>query len=346
MPKSFATTYVRSNRTRLGRYEDCPPLLQRYLNHIVNKEGKTIRTANEYYDRLRLFLRYVRFKRENISPMEFNLIVVRNITSEEIVSVDQEMIRSYIDYLRTRKEAESRIISKVSTIRRFYDYLMANETNIFLVENPADTIRMKSPVRRTSPAALSFDDCRTLLDTAKTMQRNPVRNYAIMALLLFSGISEAELRDLNIKDIVEDGETGEYVLNVPGIRARIIPLSFEMMECILSWIEERALLEYVPKREQALFVSSADGYRLTDRAIRKIISTVINLAGLSDRGYSAQTLRNTSAYLFADAGAGPDEIKALLGYRSAVSSHKYIERTRAHLGHLADRTKANRLLKN
>jgi site-specific recombinase XerD len=84
------------------------------------------------------------------------------------------------------------------------------------------------------------------------------------------------------------------------------------------------LAHRVPTTSRRLFVSARGGHPIHNRAIAKMVRSVIRKAGLQGRGISAHKLRHTFATQLIRRGVDVRTVQELLGHSDLQTTAKYL----------------------
>ena len=121
----------------------------------------------------------------------------------------------------------------------------------------------------------------------------PVRNNAILTLLLSTGIRASELISINLEDI-NFNQNSIFIRNGKGHKERYVYFSNFCREKLIRYIETRHRNTKLDKKEKALFINH-QSKRLGISGLEDICKKAYKLIGIGDRGYTTHTLRHTSA---------------------------------------------------
>ena len=153
---------------------------------------------------------------------------------------------------------------------------------------------------------------------------NP-RDFAVVQLLLQTGIKLSELTQLALSDVellsvrsLEKKDVG--YLHIRGSerqKARILPLNRKACLALNLYLKERI----TQKTNSVLFVSRF-GTQLGARGVEKIIDKYLRSVGISDA--SVQSLRHTFGAYHAAMGASIKTLQEAMGYKDKRSTMIYI----------------------
>ena len=327
------STYIRSSKSRLPEYRDCPDLLREFLRYLVTIRGLSVRTANTYYLQIRQFLRFMMTKWGRTDPEEDpENIRISDISDEDFRTVTRDDILDYLYNCTRSGDSITTRSTKLSSLRSFFDYLFSEIEA--LEHNPAAEIkRPKLPKR--DPKFLTASESLDLLDAARE-RKYAERDTCISVIFLHCGLRLSELVSLNVSDfnVSENGTRTVRVVG-KGNKERTIYLNDAVLSSLSAWLKVRASYANLIDRD-ALFISERTGKRLSNRQVQKIISQELNMAGLGNRGFSVHKLRHTAATLLYDSGADILQLKEILGHENISTTEIYTHLNQKKLQEVTD----------
>lgn len=232
--------------------------------------------------------------------------MVQNLTRADIIAFKDSLLQSHSNLT---------IASYLVSIRKFYEWTEGCK----LYPNIAKGI--KSPKRKNAylKEHLRENQIAELLDYFK----DDVRNYAIVNLLLRTGIRTIELVRANIEDITYKG--GQRILKVWGKghdeRDSFVVLSDKANAPIKAYLDTRKNATL----KEPLFVSSShrnNGGRLTTKTISSICKEGLRAIGLDAHEFTAHSLRHTTAVMLLKNGTIQD-VQSVLRHCSPATSQIY-----------------------
>jgi integrase/recombinase XerD len=161
------------------------------------------------------------------------------------------------------------------------------------------------------------------LKTVMSESKKPlsIRDYAILVLLLETGLSVSKLVSLNLTDL--DLRSGCFHLALEPSQDHWLPLGFSR-EPLADYIDmSRPELNPAPG-EPALFISQ-NGIRMSRQSIWQILRNLGETAGLGVK-LSPRLIRHTAALNLARAGRPISEIQLLLGHSNPMSTSALLHR--------------------
>jgi site-specific recombinase XerD len=194
-------------------------------------------------------------------------------------------------------------------------------------DNPAAALlpREHWPDDEPMPVFLWPDEDARLQDVcrAATFESfKELRNRAIVALLLATGITAAELSALSVDDL----DTGEPRVSVfvrkrgPRI-ARRVPVDAFALEIVREYAKARAAL---PATDGLLFMATAGGKPMKPATLGQCVQGALRAAGAAAADESPRLLRNTYGRRHLLEGKTNEQVSNLMG----LSSHRTATRLR------------------
>jgi site-specific recombinase XerC len=147
------------------------------------------------------------------------------------------------------------------------------------------------------------------LVAAAGASREPVRDLAIVTLLLDTGIRLNELVGMTAGDV--DLVEGRCRVRGKGARERLVPIGGRCRRTLRTWMATRGRVDPTA----ALFVGRG-GVRLPRRTVQQIVRRLAIAAGVTDR-CSPHVLRHTFARAFLANGGDVFALQRILGHSPA-----------------------------
>jgi len=246
--------------------------------------------------------------------------------------------RNYVQ--RTQHRATSTVNGQISALRAFCAWLTEER---YLEVNPAK--RLKLVGRQDASSREGLDDTQTnaLLRQAR-ISRDPLRNYAIIQVLLQTGMRLDECSQLTLADIELGERSGRVTIRQgKGNKARVVPLNASARQALAEYVAPllncdptvKAVAHCWPRGlsggpEGSLWLSQKKGI-LTTSAMRQMIDVLVRDAaarGLVPAQASAHTLRHTFARNYLAEHPGDIVgLASLLGHTSLDTTRIYSQPT-------------------
>lgn len=254
---------------------------------------------------------------------------IRYLSENGITEPTRETIISWREYLRVEHKPTT-IQLYLTAVKLFFTWLEQEG----LYKNIANKVKGVKIQKGHKKDSLTTNQSKEVLSEIDTTTAKGKRDYAIVALLLTTGLRTIEIVRADIADLRTVGdstvlfilgkgrdEKNEYVKVAPQV--------------------EKAIREYLKTREvkdesEPLFTSTSNenkGERLTTRTISKIAKTSLVNAGLNSDRLTAHSFRHTAGTLALMNGAELTQVQQLL-------RHTNINTTMIYL-HSIDRAKNN-----
>ena len=236
--------------------------------------------------------------------------------SQNLKNITYYHLNSYKDYLiHNKRRKVSSINRTIQSLRNFFQFLINKK---FIKDNPSARIRFLRRIKRTQPQALTKSDIHKLLSvTSHSSHGTQKRNYAIVQILLQTGIRVGELVNLEVRDLTLYDRSGELrIVNAKGGKERIVSLNNYARRALRNYLEDKDLDE-----RKIIFISKQNK-KMTVRAVQKVIDNLSSKAGIENM--SPHTLRHTFAVNYLR--SNPEclvELSAILGHESLDTTSIY-----------------------
>lgn len=300
----------------------------------IEPQTTTLTRLNYAYD-LRIFFDYllknVRAFRDYQDVLDF--------TAEDLDKVTLGNLEAYMEYLsyytfegKEKTNAEKGKSRKISTVRTFFKYMYNHDR---ISQNVSAKLTMpknhdKDIIR------LEKKEVERILDTAETgagmsehqrkVQRNThARDFAIISLLLGTGIRVSECVGLNLSDV--DFETNAFTVTRKGGNQAILYFGDEVADALKTYIdtERKALIDRCQKMNvgdtDAVFLS-LQVTRLSVRAIQNIVKKYAQTAAPLKK-ISPHKLRSTFGTNLYRATGDIYLVADVLGHRDVNTTKKH-----------------------
>ncbi len=227
----------------------------------------------------------------------------------KIVSAVREDILSYKQYLIEDQNLTPLTISGYLTaLRRFFEWLEINR----IYPNVAKGIKGPKKKRGFRKNALTIEQVIKLLSSINTDSLQDKRDFAMVNLMIRTGLRTIEISRANKEDLCQQG--GQYVLLVHGkgrdSKDDIVVLTDSALKPILEYLKLRGKI----KDHEPLFASNSTknmGKRLTTRSISRIVKNRLIDIYIDDSKITAHSLRHTAITLSLLGGATPQEARSM-----------------------------------
>jgi len=244
----------------------------------------------------------------------FNWVTKRGYLLSEITRVQ---ILEYKEELLSSGMSSLTVGSYITSVRRFYEFTEANK----YYPNVAKGIKTPKRKQQFKKQPLLPAQATALLNY---YQDRALRDYAIVNLLLRTGLRTIELIRANIEDITYKGS--QRVLLVQGKgrdeRDNFVILTDKAYQPIAEYLALRG--KYTSS--EPLFTSlsnNSSGERLTTRSISYIAKEGLKAIGLDERSFTAHSLRHTTAVNILRAGGSLETAQFTLRHTNPATTQIY-----------------------
>ena len=268
-----------------------------------------------------LFLEYLKSER-NASPntVQSYILDLEDFVkyTEDAQNVDESLINEYLNNLHDRKFQVSSIRRKLSALRQFFKFLVAEEV---IKKDPMTFIRQPK-YRRALPKIVDEETVSKLIDATYSLNCDEqVRAELILYLLYGSGLRVSELISLKINSFVED----KFIRVVgKGRKERIIPMAHKVVELLKQ-------INFSQTGSIWLFPSVHPEKHITRQRIFQILKYLAKISGVDVSKISPHVLRHAFATHILDHGADLLSVKKMLGHRDITTTEIYTHVSRARL---------------
>lgn len=232
--------------------------------------------------------------------------VVKNRVKQPI----RDDILQYKAFLEKQGLSPLTISSYIVVVRRFFEWMESEK----IYPNIARGVKGMKRNRGFRKDPLTLNQIQKLLQYMERESYQGLRDFAIINLLIRTGLRTIELVRSNVGDIRQ--ESGQSVLWVQGkgrdSKDEFVVLTDQTLLPIQEYLKKcrsKRLRETDP-----LFSSISDrnsGMRLTTRSISRIVKDNLRRIGIDNLRLTAHSLRHTAITLALQGGASLQEAQAL-----------------------------------
>lgn len=226
-------------------------------------------------------------------------------------------ILSFKNSLMKEKLSPLTIGGYVTAVRMFYSW---TETSL-LYPNIARSVRPPRGRKGFRKCALSPQESASLLDYLK---ERSLRDYAIVNLILRTGLRTIEVSRADIGDVVR--KRGKRVLKVWGKGADEKDAYVILGQPVWGPIQEYLGQRKASSKTDPLFVTEGKGHkgvRMAPRSIQYLCKEALKAIGLDGHEYSAHSLRHTTGVLILKNGGDWKDVQRVLRHASPATSQIY-----------------------
>lgn len=275
--QNYHEQLMKKNILRLREFtKNLPPFCQEYF--LGTAQTISSRTQLAYAFDLKVFFEYIhQFKNgyQNIEITEYELPILDEITRKDILQFLEYL--SY--YEKDGKEFtndERGKARKLSTLKSFYRFFYRNE---MIKTNPAALVDMPK-IHEKEIIRLDINEVAELLDMVENgdkltkgekryYEKNSLRDFTILTVMLGTGIRVSECVGLNLKDL--DTEENRFKVRRKGGNESIIYYGEEVAAALERYLIQREHEIPCEGSEDALFLS-IQKKRMSVRAMENMVT--------------------------------------------------------------------------
>lgn len=229
-------------------------------------------------------------------------------------------IIAYKDYL-TANYSASTVSAYMTAVRQFYTWI----STTYGVPDIAKGVKGSKKAQGFKKDPLSLEQIRTVLNGIDTETPDGLRDYALLSLMIHTGLRVIEVQRADITDI--RNIMGRSVLFIQGKgrdeKDNFVILSPKVLQALQSYIKARGK---TLDSEAPLFVSSSDRNRegrLTTRSISRIVKERFRDAGIDSSKLTAHSLRHTAITMALLGGATIQQAQAMARHSNVNTTMIY-----------------------
>lgn len=249
-------------------------------------------------------------------------------STTKIRAIDADVVESYAAHMKQRGLAPASMQRKMVSVRVFFQYWVRREE---VAKSPFWGLRLSFGRARRLPKTLTRDEVKRLLRQARhsleeTSEHAPghvdrgflaQRNYALVTLLLATGIRVGEAASLTLGSV----NLAERTLRIFGKGRRVRLAYLAEPESLKIQREYLRLRRKLRLSSDCLFPNRF-GEPLSPQGISNVLDTLRRKARL-DRRITPHMLRHTAATLLLQSGVDLRMVQEFLGHASIVSTQRY-----------------------
>jgi site-specific recombinase XerD len=224
----------------------------------------------------------------------------KDITSEHLEAFKQS--------LKNEQYTLKSISRKLNSVKSFFKFLVSEGT---VPSSPASEVSHPK-YEVAPPRVLSPLEYRALRDAC----RDDIRMYAIVELLLQTGLRIGELAGIQLQDISLE-KSNLKIRAYESHDSRRVPLNRTAKEAIESYVKQR------PKTKNTTLFVTKTGNPFLIRNIRTAINRYFRIAGIENA--KVNDLRHTFIVEQLKAGVPIVELSKMVGHKRLSTTEKYLQ---------------------
>ena len=276
-----------------------PLRIEELVDSFINSQDVKISSKLLYRRTLKQYFNWVDKKGYLLSE----------ITRVELLEYKEDLLSSGLSSLT--------VGSYITSVRRFYEWSEANK----FYPNVAKGI--KTPKRKQQFRKQPLLPAQAT-DLLNYYQHKALRDYAIISLLLRTGLRTIEVIRANVEDITYKGTQRVLVIQGKGRdeKDNFVILTDKTYKPIADYLVTRGKVN----SSEPLFTSTSNnssGERLSTRTISYIAKEGLKAIGLDERSFTAHSLRHTTAVNILRAGGSLETAQMTLRHSNPATTQIY-----------------------
>jgi len=244
----------------------------------------------------------------------FNWVNTKSYLLSEIA---RPQLLEYKEDLLSSGMSSLTVGSYITSVKRFYEWTEANK----FYPNVAKGIKSPKRKQQFKKQPLLPDQATALLSY---YQDRALRDYAVVNLLLRTGLRTIEAIRANVEDITFKGSQRVLLVHGKGRdeKDNFVVLTDKAYQPIAQYLATRGKVN----SSEPLFISSSNnskGDRLTTRSISYIAKEGLKAIGLDERSFTAHSLRHTTAVNILRAGGSLETAQFTLRHSNPATTQIY-----------------------
>jgi len=231
---------------------------------------------------------------------------LEELKKNNVHEISKEDIEAFLGKLSKNGYTPKSISRKINSTRTFYRFLKVNE---YITDDPS--LLVSHPKYELAPPRiLTPTEYRALRDAA----RNDPRIFAVIELLLQTGIRIGELAALRMEDVTQEGLK---IIPYEKHEQRLVPLNKSAKEALNRYLSVR------PKvKEERIFITKS-GKPFLIRNIRTAVERYFRLAEI--KGAKVNDLRHTFVAHHLKHGVSLVLLSKILGHKRISTTERYLQ---------------------
>ena len=239
---------------------------------------------------------------------------INNVSKVDILNYKKELMYNY---------SNATVCLKISILKCFYGYLEDEH----ICSNIMANIKGAKIVKGFKKDIFSMEQIKIILNSINTSTLVGVRNYALINLLLRTGLRSCEVHRANMEDIrFKDGETVLYVQGKGRTeKDEFVVLTPTLINILNQYFQMREKKQHITDTSP-LFISLADnnlGSRLSLFSIRWLVKNMLRDVGIDSKRLTTHSTRHTAITLSLLSGAELIDVKEMARHESIDTTLLY-----------------------
>lgn len=278
--------------------------LSSFMSYLEYEKRYSLHTCSAYRVDLEQFLDFVN----------------NDFGVEEVKTISEQMIRTWLASLMDEGLASKSINRKTSSVKSFFKYLSRQG---LISKNPS--LKIQGPKQNKRLPVFIEESKMELITNIELDETSFVgfRDQLIVELFYSTGIRRAELINLSLSQI--DFNLGQIKVLGKRNKERILPLLPHLLSSIEKFMALREKQFEEASKTEWLFLTEK-GKKMYPKLVYRIVNSYLSTVSTQDKK-SPHVLRHTFATHMLNNGADLNAVKELLGHASLAATQVYTHNT-------------------
>lgn len=254
--------------------------------------------------------------------------MMKYFTSKNVTAPSEDDANLYIDTLRNEKKSDYTIRLYSTVMKSFFAFCGRKG---YYADVTADVKVALRKSKTHNRKALTQNQAERLISAIKGNDVQSLRNKAIIALALTTGVRTVEIERANVKDFSE--ANGYWELKVQGkgrlTADEIVKVAPWVAQWINTYLDNRGEVKSDEDGNTPLFASTARnncryGSRYSAQSVGKMIKATMISVGINDEKITAHSTRHYAATTAIKQGVDLREVSAMLRHSTVDVTMTYL----------------------
>ncbi|HNX12821.1 MAG TPA: tyrosine-type recombinase/integrase [Paludibacteraceae bacterium] len=281
--------------------------INQLITEFVSEKDVREQTRKQYQTNLNQWFRWLNLQK----------IDVRNPRRADAIA--------FKDYLNKTKSTYT-IASYVTVLKLFYKWL--EDQGIY--ENIASTVKFPKRSDQHTKGYLKQDQVIDMLAAMPLRTISDFRNYAIVNLMLRTGMRRCEVVRMNVEDLIISNDVYQLHIQRKGRLSKDQTITLD--KAIVDPIREYLSLRAPFADSSPVFINHSRfniNQRINEDYISRLAKESMRRIGIERKDMTCHSFRHTAAITAIKAKALPYEVQQMLGHRSGSTTEIYFKAAEA-----------------
>jgi len=281
--------------------------INQLITEFVSEKDVREQTRKQYQTNLNQWFRWLNLQKIN----------VRNPRRADAIA--------FKDYLNKTKSTYT-IASYVTVLKLFYKWL--EDQGIY--ENIASTVKFPKRSDQHTKGYLKQDQVIDMLAAMPLRTISDFRNYAIVNLMLRTGMRRCEVVRMNVEDLIISNDVYQLHIQRKGRLSKDQTITLD--KAIVDPIREYLSLRAPFADSSPVFINHSRfniNQRINEDYISRLAKESMRRIGIERKDMTCHSFRHTAAITAIKAKALPYEVQQMLGHRSGSTTEIYFKAAEA-----------------